>query len=60
MESDEQVLQMVHDAICAGAKGISIGRNIFQHHDIEGMTKALSCIILKDMDVESALVEIKG
>jgi predicted phospho-2-dehydro-3-deoxyheptonate aldolase len=58
VESDSEVLQMVYDAISAGAKGISIGRNIFQHHNIEGITRAISGIILKGMDVDSANAKI--
>lgn len=57
-DSDEEVLQMAHDAISAGAAGISIGRNIFQHHDIKGMTKAMARIVLEDADVKEACKEI--
>jgi fructose-bisphosphate aldolase/2-amino-3,7-dideoxy-D-threo-hept-6-ulosonate synthase len=58
VDSDKDVLQMVHDTIAAGAAGISIGRNIFQHKDIRGMTRAMAKIILEDADVEEAYKEI--
>ncbi|MDI6856246.1 MAG: 2-amino-3,7-dideoxy-D-threo-hept-6-ulosonate synthase [Candidatus Thermoplasmatota archaeon] len=41
MDNDAQVLEMVKGAIEAGASGVAIGRNIFQHSNIVGMTKAI-------------------
>ncbi|MDI6887713.1 MAG: 2-amino-3,7-dideoxy-D-threo-hept-6-ulosonate synthase, partial [Candidatus Thermoplasmatota archaeon] len=38
MDNDAQVLEMVKGAIEAGASGVAIGRNIFQHSNIVGMT----------------------
>jgi fructose-bisphosphate aldolase/2-amino-3,7-dideoxy-D-threo-hept-6-ulosonate synthase len=58
VDSDREVLQMVHDALTAGAAGISIGRNIFQHHDIKGMTRAVAKIIVDDADVDEAYKEL--
>ncbi len=55
MNSDEQLLQMVKDSIEAGGKGVSIGRNVFQHRNIVGITRAISGIVLHDMEVEEAL-----
>jgi len=45
MESEKALLEMVRDTMAAGAKGISIGRNVFQHDDIEGITKKLADIV---------------
>ncbi|UCE37988.1 MAG: class I fructose-bisphosphate aldolase family protein [Thermoplasmata archaeon] len=59
-DSDMDVLTMVHDAIKAGAAGISIGRNIFQHDNIIGMTRALVKIICQDAEVDDAYKEITG
>jgi class I fructose-bisphosphate aldolase len=47
MGSEMDVLSMVEDAMKAGAAGISIGRNIFQHKNPEKMISALSMIIKK-------------
>ena len=58
MESDREVLQMVEDAMRAGAAGISIGRNIFQNKSVTGMTRAIASIILEDIDVNHALKEL--
>jgi len=59
-ETDKDVLQMAADAIEAGAIGISIGRNIFQHSDPVRMTKALSKIVHGKVSVDEALKELKG
>ncbi|HEX3043534.1 MAG TPA: 2-amino-3,7-dideoxy-D-threo-hept-6-ulosonate synthase [Bacillota bacterium] len=45
INDDVLIFKMVADAIQAGAKGISIGRNIFQHENIEVMLKIMSLII---------------
>jgi len=55
MDSDERILQMVKDSIEAGGKGVSIGRNVFQHRNIVGITRAISGIVLHDLEVEEAL-----
>lgn len=59
MDSDEMLLQMVKDSMDAGGKGVSIGRNVFQHRNVIGITKAISGIVLEDMDVEEALKILK-
>lgn len=33
MSSDNDLTTMISDAVMAGASGVAIGRNIFQHHD---------------------------
>lgn len=60
VDSDRAVLQMVFDAMKGGAKGVSIGRNVFQHENITGMTKAIAGIILKDMEVDEAYKFVTG
>ncbi len=47
IDSEEDLLRMVEDAIECGAKGISIGRNIFQAEDRVGITKKLCRIVHK-------------
>ena len=54
MDSDDDILNMVHDSLEAGGKGVSIGRNIFQHKNPKGMTQAISGIVLKGMSVKEA------
>ncbi len=59
MSSDDDILQMVYDSIQAGGHGVSIGRNVFQHRDVEGMTKAISDIVLHGYTVEEAKKSIQ-
>ena len=59
MESDAEMLKMVKDSLEAGGCGVSIGRNIFQHKDVEGITRAISDIVLKGYDVKEAMKNIR-
>jgi DhnA family fructose-bisphosphate aldolase class Ia len=54
IDSDRAILEMVHDAMNVGAAGVTMGRNIWGHSNIEGMTTALAEIIHNDASVESA------
>lgn len=54
MNSDDEILQMVYDSMQAGGHGVSIGRNVFQHRNVEGMTRAISDIVLRGYTVEEA------
>jgi DhnA family fructose-bisphosphate aldolase class Ia len=54
MDTDEHVLQIVHDAMQAGAQGVSIGRNAFQHPRPEAMVRAIASIVLEGQGVEHA------
>lgn len=55
MSSDRDILTMVRGAIDAGAAGISIGRNIFQHKNPQLMTSTLSRVVHRRYSVEEAL-----
>jgi fructose-bisphosphate aldolase/2-amino-3,7-dideoxy-D-threo-hept-6-ulosonate synthase len=57
--TDEEFLRMVKDAIDAGAVGVAIGRNIFQHENVRGITRAVSKIVHEGVEVEEALKELK-
>jgi fructose-bisphosphate aldolase/2-amino-3,7-dideoxy-D-threo-hept-6-ulosonate synthase len=59
MSSDLEMLTMVRDSIDAGGRGVSIGRNIFQHRDVEGITRAITDIVLRDASVEEAMKSIR-
>ncbi len=54
MDSEKDVLVMVEDALKAGAAGISIGRNIFQHKNPKKMIQALSLIIKQGKSADEA------
>jgi len=49
MGSDAELLTMVSEAMTAGAKGVSIGRNVFQHDDVVGITKAIRKVVFEGM-----------
>ncbi len=59
MGSEEELLRMVRDAMDAGARGVAIGRNIFQANDPTKMTRAVSLIVHENASVEEAL-EVLG
>ena len=54
-ETPVETLQMVHDAVKAGASGLSIGRNVFQHKNQTLMVKALGAIVHDGASVDQAL-----
>jgi predicted phospho-2-dehydro-3-deoxyheptonate aldolase len=54
MKSDMDVLNMVKESIDAGGAGVSIGRNIFQHPSIAGMTRAVAKIVLEGQSASDA------
>ncbi|MDR3176278.1 MAG: 2-amino-3,7-dideoxy-D-threo-hept-6-ulosonate synthase [Desulfovibrio sp.] len=49
-----EFLQMAHDAMRAGASGLSVGRNVFQHPTPRRLMTALTCIVHAGMTVEHA------
>lgn len=59
METDEDVLEMVYYSIKAGGKGVSIGRNIFQHKNPEKMVKAMHAIVFGKAEMKEALEILK-
>jgi fructose-bisphosphate aldolase/2-amino-3,7-dideoxy-D-threo-hept-6-ulosonate synthase len=58
MSTEREVLEMAAGAIEAGAIGVSIGRNIFQHKNPTAMTRALVKIVHEGASVEEALKEL--
>jgi len=54
MDDDMAVLRIVHDAMRAGARGVSIGRNVFQHDDVAFMTRAIGKVVFEGMVPEDA------
>ncbi len=60
MESDEDIFRMVEGALAAGAAGLSIGRNAFQHKNPTRMIQALSQIVHNNASVEDAMQMLKG
>ncbi len=55
MKTDKDVLEMIKEAMEAGGRGVSIGRNIFQHRNPTKMTSAVAYIVHKNISVKEAL-----
>ena len=51
----KEVLEMVYDAMNAGARGVSLGRTAFQHKNPIAMVKALREIVIKNAEVKEAM-----
>jgi len=54
-KTSAEILQTTHEAIKAGAAGLSIGRNVFQNEKPTLIVKALSAIVHSGASVEQAL-----
>jgi len=59
MDSDEDIFRMVEDALQAGAAGVSIGRNAFQHKNPTRMVQALSKMVHSGASIEEAIGTLK-
>jgi fructose-bisphosphate aldolase/2-amino-3,7-dideoxy-D-threo-hept-6-ulosonate synthase len=59
MDGAKDVLEMAFGAMKAGARGVSIGRNVFQHKFPDKMVKALAKIVHEGKSVEEAIKELK-
>lgn len=57
--SDREILEMCSGAMSAGAKGVTFGRNIFQHKNPPAMVRALRAIIIENRNVREALKELE-
>lgn len=55
METDRELLEVVYGAMKAGAAGLSIGRNIFQHENPQAIVEAMSAIVHGNQNIETAL-----
>ncbi len=54
MDSDEDIFIMVEGALKAGAAGVSIGRNAFQHRDPTKIIGALTKMVHEGFNIEQA------
>jgi DhnA family fructose-bisphosphate aldolase class Ia len=53
--SDHEILQRTYDLMQQGAKGIVYGRNVIQHANPAGMTKALMAVVHQNATPDAAL-----
>ena len=58
-KTDLDILQMTEDAMTAGAKGVTYGRNIFAHKTPEKMVEALADIIFRKVTAKEAMKKIE-
>jgi predicted phospho-2-dehydro-3-deoxyheptonate aldolase len=59
MDSDEDIFKMVDGALKAGAAGLSIGRNAFQHEKPEKIVQALCKMVHEGASIEEAVAILK-
>ncbi len=57
---ERQMLANIRDAIDAGAKGVAIGRNVFQCESPTAMTQAIVAVVHGDATVDDALAILKA
>ncbi len=60
MKSEFDLLKMVEMAMEGGARGVAIGRNVFQAEDPTKMTKAIAMIVHENKTAEEALEFLKS
>lgn len=58
--SDEEIFKRTEAIMKTGARGIVYGRNVIQHPNPTGMTKALMAIVHKGASAEAAMHILKG
>lgn len=58
-KTDLDILQMTEDAMAAGAKGVTFGRNIFAHKSPEKISTALASIIFRKESAKEAIKKIE-
>jgi len=59
LETTKDVFQMIADSLEAGAKGVAMGRNVFQAEDPTMMVSAISKIVHEHYSVQEVLKEYK-
>ncbi|MFH2099585.1 MAG: 3-hydroxy-5-phosphonooxypentane-2,4-dione thiolase LsrF, partial [Pseudomonadota bacterium] len=52
---DRGVFEFVHDGMTRGAKGVNLGRNIWQHEHPKAMAKALWAVVHQGADPGTAM-----
>jgi predicted phospho-2-dehydro-3-deoxyheptonate aldolase len=60
MDSDEDIFTMVEGALKAGATGVSIGRNAFQHEKPDKIIDVLCKMVHNDASVKEAMAILKN
>jgi len=58
--SERLMLENIRAALDVGAKGVAIGRNIFQAPDPQAMTAAVAALIHDDLSIDAAMDILNG
>lgn len=58
--SDSETLTMIEGAMKAGAAGVSMGRNVFQHENPEAFVRVACAMVHKGVAAKEALKMLKG
>lgn len=58
--SDQEILQRTHELMHQGASGIVYGRNVIQHDNPAGMTRALMAVVHDGASPAQALTYLQG
>ena len=56
--TDKEILEMCEGAMTSGAKGVTFGRNIFQHRNPPAIVRALYNLIIEKRNVREAMKEL--
>lgn len=59
VDSEEMFLNNIYDAMKAGARGVSIGRNVFQSDNMDYLTQAIAGIVHENKDIYNVIEEFK-
>ncbi len=57
MDTNKELLELVHDSVQAGGSGVAFGRNIFQSKDPTALVAAIAKIVHKNISVDEVLKE---
>ena len=60
INSDAELLTMIYDAMHAGASGVAIGRNIFQHPSPASISHAIWLLVHEGVTPDEAVVRIEA
>jgi class I fructose-bisphosphate aldolase len=58
--SDTALLESIAEALEAGASGVAIGRNVWQHANPGGLTRALAALVHDGAAVSTALAALRA
>jgi class I fructose-bisphosphate aldolase len=59
-DSDTTLLESIAEALQAGASGVAIGRNVWQHPSPGGLTRALVALVHGGASVSTALADLRA